>query len=95
VLDILAKMLPELAGRIAEPIGKIQKVSVVDTGSGKGAGRMAEYVTELMTSSNEMLGTVAGVDLNRLAQRLTGSGPVEPPSLAQGDGAPEETPDAS
>jgi flotillin len=101
VLDILAKMLPELAGRIAEPIGKIDKISVVDGGGGQGATRVAGYVTELMASSNEMLQNVAGVDLNALAQRLTGSTPSEapavPPRLAQppkpsrGDGDSVET----
>lgn len=86
VLDILAKMLPELAGRIAEPIGKIDKISVVDAGGGQGATRVAGYVTELMASSNEMLQNVAGIDLNALAQRLTGSAgdaPRVPPQLAQ------------
>jgi flotillin len=93
VLDIIAKMLPEFAGRIAEPIGRIDKISVVDTGGGQGAGRVAGYVTELMATSNEMLGTVAGVDLNALAKRLTGGDtPSTPPNLtspkpARGDGS--------
>ena len=94
VLDILARMLPELAGRIAEPMGKIERLSVVDTGNGQGAARVANYVTELMATSNEMLSNVAGIDLNVLAQRLTGNAgagaivakPVAPPRA--GDGAP-------
>jgi len=95
VLDILATMLPEFAGRIAEPIGKIDKISVVDTGGGQGAGRVASYVTELMASSNEMLGNVAGIDINALAKRLTGGGEeasrvppqlTKSPGTARGDG---------
>jgi len=97
VLDILARMLPELAGRIAEPIGKIGKISVVDTGGGQGAGRVANYVTELMASSGEMLQTVAGVDLNAMARRLaSGAGGAAPEARlappAVGDGAPPEAP---
>jgi flotillin len=99
VLDILTKMLPELAGRIAEPIGKIERISVVDTGNGPGAGRVASYVTELMASSSDMLQTVAGVDLNALARRLTGAEQqgvaippqlAQPPEPAQGDGGVAE-----
>lgn len=71
VLDILAKMLPEFAGRIAEPMGNIERISVVDGGNGAGATRVAGYVTELMASSNEMLQNVAGIDLNEFAKRLT------------------------
>jgi flotillin len=99
VLDILAKMLPELAGRIAEPIGRIEKISVVDTGGGQGAGRVAGYVTELMASSSEMLQTVAGVDLNAMARRLSGGAtPLAPEiptqlSAPRGDGAPADAED--
>lgn len=37
VLDIIVKMLPELAGKIAEPLASIDKLTVVDTGNGEGA----------------------------------------------------------
>jgi len=95
VLDIITRMLPELAGRIAAPIANIERVSVVDGGSGQGAARLAHYVTELMASSNDMLETVAGVDLNALARRLTGTGPTSvlqdvPP--AAGDGTRDAEP---
>lgn len=70
VLDILAKMLPEFAGRIAEPIGSIDRLSVVDTGSGDGAARLSTYVTSLMAQSGEMLKNVAGVDLQELVRNI-------------------------
>ena len=75
VLDILAKMLPELAGRIAGPIGNVERLAVVDTGNGAGAGRVANYVTELMATAPEMLKQVSGIDMNALAQRLSGARP--------------------
>ena len=36
VLDIIVQMLPELAGKVAEPMGKIETITVVDTGHGEG-----------------------------------------------------------
>lgn len=51
VLDIIVKMLPELAGKIAEPMGNIEKVTVVDTGTGEGATRVSKYVTSLMATA--------------------------------------------
>ena len=95
MLDLLAKMMPDLARRIAEPMGKIDRISVVDGGGGQGATRVAGYVTELMASSNEMLSNVAGVDLNALARRLVGATEdtphvpprlARPPAPARGDG---------
>ncbi|MGE3802736.1 MAG: flotillin domain-containing protein, partial [Candidatus Kapaibacterium sp.] len=66
IIDIVAKMLPEFAGRIAEPMKHIDKLTVVDTGSGEGAARLSNYVTTLMAQSGEMLKNVSGIDLEKL-----------------------------
>ncbi|MNC51734.1 hypothetical protein D3C75_1010390 [compost metagenome] len=71
VLDIVVKMLPELAGKIADPIRSIDQLTVVDTGKGEGAARVSNYVTELMATAPKMLKEVSGLDLNQLIQGLT------------------------
>lgn len=71
VLDIIVKMLPELAARVAEPLQTIDKITVVDTGNGQGAARLSNYVTSLMATAPEMLKTVSGVDLEKMVKRLT------------------------
>lgn len=71
VLDIIVKMLPELAGKVAEPISSIDKLTVVDTGNGEGAARLSNYVTSLMATAPEMLKSVSGIDVNALVQGLT------------------------
>lgn len=71
VLDIIVKMLPELAGKVAEPISAIDKLTVVDTGHGEGAARISNYVTSLMATAPEMLKNVSGIDIGQLIQRLT------------------------
>jgi len=71
VLDIIAKMLPELAGKVAEPISSIDKLTVVDTGHGEGAARVSNYVTSLMATAPEMLKSVSGIDVASLVQGLT------------------------
>ena len=38
ILDVIVNMLPELAGKIAEPIAAVDKITVVDTGRGEGGG---------------------------------------------------------
>jgi len=55
VLDIIVKMLPEMAANIAEPLRSIDKLTVVDTGNGEGAARVSNYVTSLMSTLPEML----------------------------------------
>lgn len=68
VLDIIAKMLPELAGKIAEPMKAIDKVTIVDAGGGQGDGvnRLSGNVTKLMAQLPEMLKDVSGVDMNKI-----------------------------
>lgn len=71
VLDIIVKMLPELAGKIAEPISSIDKLTVVDTGNGEGAARVSNYVTQLMATAPEMLKSVSGIDVEQLIKGMT------------------------
>ncbi|WP_106769977.1 flotillin family protein [Paenibacillus faecalis] len=85
VLDIIVKMLPELAGKIAQPISSIEKLTVVDTGKGEGAARVSNYVTELMSTAPEMLKSVSGIDVEKLIQDLTKRPAASPqkPAAAQ------------
>ena len=89
VLDLLAKMMPQLAREIAAPLGSIDTLTVVDTGSGQGAGRVTNTVAQLMATTPELVKSIAGVDLSALARRLTAdpaaSAAASPP--ATGDGA--------
>ncbi|OEF98938.1 flotillin [Vulcanibacillus modesticaldus] len=73
VLDIIVKMLPELAEKIAEPLKSIEKLTVVDTGNGEGAARVSNYVTSLMATTPEMLKNVSGIDIDKLIKDLTRS----------------------
>ena len=71
VLDIIVKMLPELAAKVAEPIRSIDKLTVVDTGHGEGAARVSNYVTSLMATAPQMLKDVSGIDVEGLIKGLT------------------------
>jgi len=88
VLDIIVKMLPELAGKVAEPIKGIDKLTVVDTGHGEGAARVSNYVTSLMATAPEMLKSVSGIDLGQLVKGLTGKGAPAGGAPAAAAGSP-------
>lgn len=71
VLDIVVKMLPELAEKIAAPLQSIDKLTVVDAGNGgDGAVKVSKYVTSLMATAPEMLRNVSGFDLEALVKGL-------------------------
>ncbi|MDT0631846.1 flotillin family protein [Rubrivirga sp. S365] len=74
VLDLLAKMMPELAREVSKPLASIDKLTVVDTGSGAGAGRVTDTVAQLMATTPELVRGITGVDLGALAQRFATGG---------------------
>ncbi|WP_159883715.1 flotillin family protein [Paenibacillus puerhi] len=82
ILDIIVKMLPELAGKIADPIKSIDKLTVVDTGNGQGATRVSNYVTELMATAPEMLKSVSGLDVEQLIKNFTAKTASKPAAAA-------------
>lgn len=72
MLDILAKMLPELAKQIAQPMSGIEKITVVDSsGNGDGAAKVSNYVTKLMAQTPEMVKQVSGIDLNQMLKNFS------------------------
>ena len=77
VLDIVVKMLPELAGKIAEPLKSIDKLTVVDAGGNgsDGAIKVSKYVTSLMATAPDMLKNDSGVDLEKLVASLVKKAP--------------------
>ncbi len=78
VLSMVIEMLPQLMKEAAQPLGNIEKISVVDTGSGSGsnggANRVSNYATNLLTTTQETLKETTGLDIKQLIENLaTGS----------------------
>lgn len=88
VLDLLAKMMPQLAREVAAPLASIDRLTVVDTGGGRGVGRVTDSVAQLMASTPELVKAITGVDLGAMAGRLA-AGPAS--HAPAGDGAPAAT----
>ncbi len=89
VLDLLAKMMPELAREIARPLASIDKLTVVDTGNGMGAARITNTVTQLMATTPELVRSLTGIDIGAVAARLSGG------TAPAGDGAAPVAPAAA
>lgn len=72
VLSMVVEILPELVKEAAQPLGNIDKISVVDTGQGEGstsgANRINQYATNLLATSQETLKETTGLDLKQLIE---------------------------
>jgi flotillin len=77
VLSMVMEMLPQLMKEAAQPLGSIDKISVVDTGSGgenSGANRVTNYATNLLAGTQETLKETTGLDIKELIENFTQKG---------------------
>lgn len=67
VLSMVIEMLPQLMREAAQPLGNIEKISVVDTGNSSGeaggANRVTSYATNLLSTTQETLKETTGLDI--------------------------------
>lgn len=92
VLSMVIEMLPQLMREAAQPLGNIEKISVVDTGSGSGenggANRVTGYATNLLASTQETLKATTGLDLKEIIENLSTKGTSSQVNLYEADSKP-------
>lgn len=64
VTEMIVKILPELAGKIAEPLTQIDKITVIDSGSGEsGVSSLSGNVGAIMAKTFEAVKETTGFDM--------------------------------
>lgn len=63
--QMIIDKLPEIAKNIAEPLARVEKIVIVDSGDGqgKGAARVSGYITDIMATLPETVKGLTGQDL--------------------------------
>lgn len=77
VLSMVLEMLPDLVKEASQPLGNIEKITVVDTGQGgkdSGANKITNYATNLLASSQETLKETTGLDVKDLLESFASKG---------------------
>ncbi len=80
VISMIIDMMPRLVKEAAQPLGNIEKISVVDTGQGgenSGANRVTNYATNLLAASQETLKETTGLDVKELLENFTKRNPTK------------------
>ncbi|MGX7351154.1 flotillin family protein [Enterococcus canis] len=86
VLSMIVEIMPQLVKEAAQPLGNIDKISVVDTGQGgegSGANRITNYATNLLASSQETLKETTGIDVKELIENFSQRGNVRQVTVEQ------------
>ena len=67
ITQMVIEKLPEIASAIAQPLSKTEKIVIVDNGGeGKGAAKVTNYVTDIVSQLPETLEALTGVDLTSI-----------------------------
>jgi flotillin len=72
VIEMLVKALPEIAGRIAEPLAKTEKIVIINSGNGPGGGasKLTGDVTQIIAQLPPLLESLTGVKLEKLLEQV-------------------------
>ncbi len=82
VTEMVVDVLPKLAGAIAQPLSKTDKIVIVGGGNGHGTGafKVTQDVAEIIAQLPTVVESLTGVKLGQLVDRLPGlkAGEIEP-----------------
>ncbi len=72
VIEMLVKVLPEIAGKISEPLAKTEKMVIINSGSGPGGGasKLTGDVTQIIAQLPPVLESLTGVKFEKLLEQV-------------------------
>jgi flotillin len=72
VIELLVKAMPEIAGRISEPLSKMEKMVIINSGSGPGGGasKLTGDVTQIIAQLPPVLESLTGIKFEKLLEQV-------------------------
>jgi flotillin len=71
VIELIVRILPELAAKISEPLSKMDKMIVINSGDGGGgASKVTGDVTQILAQLPPVLESLTGVKFEKLMERV-------------------------
>jgi flotillin len=72
VIEMIIRILPEMAGKISEPLSKTEKMVIINSGNGVGGGasKLTGDVAQIMSQLPPVLESLTGVRLEKLLEQV-------------------------
>ncbi len=72
VIEMIVRVLPEVAGKISEPLSKMEKMVIINSGSGLGGGasKLTGDVTQIIAQLPPVLESLTGVKFEKLLEQV-------------------------
>ena len=87
VIEMIVRVLPEVAGKISEPLSKTEKIVIINSGNGPGGGasKLTGDITTIISQLPPVLESLTGVKFEKLLEQV----PALKNAMGKGD-APRE-----
>ena len=72
VVEMIIRILPEVAGKISEPLSKTEKMVIVNSGNGVGGGasKLTGDVTQIVAQLPPVIESLTGIKLEKLLAQV-------------------------
>jgi flotillin len=72
VIEMIVRILPEVAGKISEPLSKMEKMVIINSGNGPGSGasKLTGDVTQIISQLPPILESLTGVKFEKLLEQV-------------------------
>ncbi len=73
VIEMIVRILPELAGKISEPLSKTEKIVIINSGSGSsggGASKLTGDVTAILSQLPPVIESLTGIKFEKLIEQV-------------------------
>jgi flotillin len=72
VLEMIVRILPEIAGKVSEPLSKMEKMVIINSGNGPGGGasKLTSDVTQIIAQLPPVLESLTGIKFEKLLEQV-------------------------
>ncbi len=72
VLEMIMRVMPEIAGKISEPLSKLDKMVIINSGNGPGGGasKLTGDVTQIISQLPPIIESLTGVKFEKLLEQV-------------------------
>ncbi|MBI4664662.1 MAG: flotillin family protein [Verrucomicrobia bacterium] len=72
VIEMIVRVLPDVAGKVSEPLAKTEKIVIINSGGGAGGGasKVTADVTQIISQLPPVLESLTGVNLQKLLEQV-------------------------
>jgi flotillin len=84
VVEMIIRILPEVAGKISEPLAKTDKMVIINSGNGMGGGasKLTGDVTQIVAQLPPVIESLTGIKLEKLLAQVPALKKTMEPSQA-------------